>query len=164
MYTIPSHLRKSYPPSVDYIEKIPTVLLDLTQLLAESRSVVAHVRWEEFFMQSRLALMTRSQWLDSAADLNYTKQSIETLKQYLPFNSVYYRILKPFTCYNWHQDAMQTCLHIPLNTHQGCRFVYEHCAFHLPADGSVYIVNNSKPHSFINASPDPRLHITMDIF
>ena len=40
-------------------------------------------------------------------------------------------------------------LHVPI-THKGCSMVIENVAKHLPADGKVWITNNTKYHNFFN--------------
>jgi hypothetical protein len=92
----------------------------------------------------------------------YTKSLADQLKTIIKFNSITYRFVMPNTCYNWHTDQGQLCLHIPLITNPGCWFVYERRSFHMPADGSVYLVNNSKPHTFVNAGENQRLHLTFE--
>jgi len=160
---IPERLRTKFLPPINYIEKIPDVTVDVGLLLNEAK-ILDSQHWIDSFMQTKICVQENSQWMNFTENMTYTKSVIDNLKKYMPFNSVYYRYVKPFTCYNWHVDTMSTCLHIPLKTNFGCKFVYEDAVFSMPANGSVYMVNNSKPHTFVNASKDLRLHITMDIF
>ena len=148
---------------VDYIERIADLKVDVSILLKELK-FLENQEWIKNFMQTKLGVYRDNTWKDYASEMVYTKTIIDKLKTHMPFNSVYYRYLHTATCYYWHFDSMQTCLHIPLITNEGCKFVYEDAVFHMPADGSVYIVNNGKPHSFMNAGSADRLHITLDIF
>jgi len=154
---------KSFDCPVEYIEKLPDVTVDISLLLEELK-FLKKLEWVKNFMQTKLPVYQQNKWSDYAESMVYTKSVVESLKQHVPFNSVYYRYLHVHTCYNWHTDAMKTCLHIPLITNEGCKFVYEDRVFSMPADGSVYIVNNSIPHTFVNSGTTDRLHITMDIF
>lgn len=153
----------SYNPPVDYIEKLPIYSVDVGKLLEESE-LLKSLDWMDSFMQLKFNLMLRFNWHPVIQSMPYTKSVLDTLNGVVPFNSVYYRYVKPNTCYNWHTDKMKTCLHIPLIMNEGCKFVYDDRVFSMLNDGSVYIVNNSIPHTFVNAGHDPRLHITMDIF
>ncbi len=155
-------LRTSYKPPVDYIEKL-SYTVDIKQILLE-KEVLKSLDWHDSFMQLKFSLKLKCVWHEIINSMPYTKTVLDMLHEVVPYNSVYYRYIKPNTCYNWHVDKMATCLHIPLITNAGCKFVYEDKVFSMPSDGSVYIVNNSIPHTFVNAGKEPRLHITMDIF
>jgi len=50
-------------------------------------------------------------------------------------------------------------LHIPIITNEGCKMVIENTAFHMPADGSGYITDNTKYHNFFNGSEIERVHL-----
>ncbi len=154
---------KSFDSPIEYIEKIPGLKVDIDLLFQEFK-IIEKLEWMIGTVQSKLCVHQNCQWKECTNEMHYTKSVIDGLKDYIPFNSVYYRYVHSNTCYNWHVDKMKTCLHIPLITNEGCKFVYDDAVFSMPADGSVYIVNNSKPHTFMNAGPVSRLHITMDIF
>jgi len=74
------------------------------------------------------------------------------------------RILKlaPKKCYSWHTDD-QPRLHLPVVTDVGCMMVVEDSAFHMPADGSVYWVDTTKPHCAFNGSAVDRYHLMFNI-
>ena len=63
--------------------------------------------------------------------------------------------------YSVHQDKAPR-LHLALDTHPNAYFFWpEHKEFvHIPADGFVYWVDTTKPHTFVNAGPD-RTHLVM---
>jgi hypothetical protein len=160
--------RNTHKCPVDYIEKLPNYSVDVTTLLAEA-NVLKPLDWnnssiQDVFIQRKFSLMYRFKWNEIISSMPYTMSVLDSLKKEMPYNSVYYRYLNPYTCYNWHTDRMHTCIHIPLITNEGCKFVYTDKVFTMPADGSVYMVNNSIPHTFVNAGSNPRLHITLDIF
>jgi hypothetical protein len=156
-------LSKSFPPPIEYIDKIPNVVVDIELILHESIAL-QNLNWIDGPIQKKLCVYRDNRWEDFTKGMSYTQTLVNSLKDYMPYNQVYYRYVKPNTCYNWHIDYMKTCLHIPLITNIGCKFIYENTMFNMPADGSVYIVNNSIYHTFINAGSKDRLHITMDIF
>jgi hypothetical protein len=70
----------------------------------------------------------------------------------------------------WHQDArsvdqhFRLRLHIPLITNEKCTFEYKNRKWHLPADGSSYLLDVSKPHRVLNLSNEKRYHLMMDVF
>ena len=70
------------------------------------------------------------------------------------------RILKkgPRSTLSWHKDP-ECRLHIPIVTNAGCSMVIENVAKHLPADGSVWITNNTKYHNFFNGGEQARVHL-----
>ena len=156
-------LRTNFKSPVKYIEAIADFKVDISMLLKESEHLNPN-NWIDANWQDKISLMHKFVWDDAINNMPYTKSICEELRNISPYNSIYYRYLKPNTCYNWHRDAMGTCLHIPLITNEGCKFVYEDAVFTMPANGSVYIVNNGIPHSFMNAGKTKRLHITLDIF
>lgn len=66
--------------------------------------------------------------------------------------------MKPKTCYTYHQDYTKR-LHIPLITNESCFLIVDKEVLHLPADGSIYIIDTTKFHTAVNASREDRIHI-----
>ena len=64
----------------------------------------------------------------------------------------------PRSCLSWHRDPEKR-LHIPIITNPGCRMVVEDESFHMPADGCLYITDNTKYHNFFNGGEINRTHI-----
>ena len=64
----------------------------------------------------------------------------------------------PRSCLSWHRDPDKR-LHIPIITNKGCKMVIENEAFHMPADGKVYITDNTKYHNFFNGGEQNRVHL-----
>jgi hypothetical protein len=67
-------------------------------------------------------------------------------------------LMKPKTCYYWHNDKSKR-LHIPIQTNSNCFLLVEGQQFHLPADGSSYIVDTTKKHTALNCSKENRIHL-----
>ena len=153
----------------NYIEVLPNYNVNVSEML-EEYNLVKHLMADRkrpnspVLIQRALNLATDYQCTDILKSLPYTYGVVQHLIAEYKFNTVTYRCILPDTCYSWHTDFSQVCLHIPLITNEGCRFVYEDRAFHMPADGSVYVVNNEKPHSFMNGGSQPRVHITFENF
>ena len=91
--------------------------------------------------------------------LIYTKAVVDKIASLYKFTNIVYRIVMPNTAYNWHVDNDNINIHIPLFTNIGCYMVYPSKSYHMPADGSVYLVKNNIHHTFVNAGPDPRCHL-----
>ena len=67
-------------------------------------------------------------------------------------------LLEPRTSLSWHRDP-EPRLHIPIVTNPGCQMVIDNVCKHLPADGSVWITNNTKYHNFFNGGEQARIHL-----
>ena len=66
--------------------------------------------------------------------------------------------ISPLTCYSIHKDTTPR-IHIPMITNSECYFVFKQGFIsHLPT-GSVYLVDTTKLHTFMNCSTEPRLHL-----
>ena len=63
-----------------------------------------------------------------------------------------------YNCNSWHRDP-EPRLHIPIITNPGSIMVIDNVAMHLPADGSVWITNNTKYHNFFNGGEQERIHL-----
>jgi hypothetical protein len=67
-------------------------------------------------------------------------------------------VLNSKRCYTYHIDRSRR-IHIPLITNDSNFFVIDDKVYKLPADGSVYEVDTTRIHTFVNASLENRLHI-----
>lgn len=65
-------------------------------------------------------------------------------------------------CLTWHRDFDKR-IHIPIITDEKCKFVLEDTVFHLPADGSAYIIDTTKYHTVFNGSKIVRIHLVCSI-
>ena len=77
----------------------------------------------------------------------YFKKVYEILSQRFKLGRVRLLLKEPRSTLSWHKDP-ECRLHIPIVTNAGCSMVIENVAKHLPADGSVWITNNTKYHNF----------------
>lgn len=154
-------------PSVIFIDRFPNIAVDLPSMVAEYKTlenllteVTTHNN--KTLVQKKLHLVKDSEESPHLAELAYTNAIVSKILSQYDFNYVTYRMIMPNTCYNWHIDPGKLCLHIPLITNIGCRFVYDTRAFNMSADGSAYLVNNERPHTFVNAGSEPRIHLTFE--
>ena len=49
------------------------------------------------------------------------------------------------TTLSWHRDPEKR-LHIAIKTNHGARMFIEHTGYHIPADGNIYVTDNTKYH------------------
>jgi len=88
----------------------------------------------------------------------YFKEVYEKLSSSFKLGRVRILLKEPRTTLSWHRDP-EPRLHIPIITNPGCIQVIENVAKHLPADGSVWITNNTKYHNAFNGGEEDRVHL-----
>ncbi|WP_437677775.1 hypothetical protein [Sorangium sp. So ce131] len=89
---------------------------------------------------------------------------------YEVYQSIPYRVgrvrlivLPPLSVYQMHIDSCKRA-HIPIETNPHAYILFEEGAlFHLPADGSLYALDTTRPHTAINCGLRERVHLTMSI-
>tara|TARA_B100000941_G_C28392794_1_gene493665 strand:- start:104 stop:700 length:597 start_codon:yes stop_codon:yes gene_type:complete len=88
----------------------------------------------------------------------YFKEVYETLSTRFKLGRVRLLLKEPRSTLSWHKDP-ECRLHVPIITNKGCSMVIENVAKHLPADGKVWITNNTKYHNFFNGGEQARIHL-----
>ena len=88
----------------------------------------------------------------------YFKEVYDLLSSKFKLGRVRILLKEPRTTLSWHRDP-EPRLHIPIITNPGCLQVIENVAKHLPADGSVWITNNTKYHNAFNGGEENRVHL-----
>ena len=88
----------------------------------------------------------------------YFKEVFETLKERFKLGRVRLLLKEPRSTLSWHKDP-ECRLHVPIITNKGCSMVIENVAKHLPADGKVWITNNTRYHNFFNGGEQARIHL-----
>ena len=88
----------------------------------------------------------------------YFKEVYEKLSSKFKLGRVRILLKEPRTTLSWHRDP-EPRLHVPIITNPGCLQVIENAAKHLPADGSVWITNNTKYHNAFNGGEENRVHL-----
>ncbi len=92
---------------------------------------------------------------------SYTQEILNSLSPNL-FRARYMRLL-PKSCYSVHEDNSWR-LHIPLSTNPNCYFLFfDQPEFIRLEVGSAYLVNTTRPHTYINGGTTERLHIVASI-
>jgi hypothetical protein len=88
----------------------------------------------------------------------YFKEVFDTLSKKFKLGRVRLLLKEPRSTLSWHKDP-ECRLHVPIVTNKGCSMVIENVAKHLPADGKVWITNNTKYHNFFNGGEQARVHL-----
>jgi len=88
----------------------------------------------------------------------YFKEVYDALSSKYKLGRVRILLKQPRSTLSWHRDP-EPRLHIPIITNQGCIMVIDKVAQHMPADGSVWITNNTKYHNAFNGGEEDRIHL-----
>ena len=88
----------------------------------------------------------------------YFKEVYEILKKKFKLGRVRLLLKEPRSTLSWHRDP-EPRLHIPIITNPGCLMVIDNVAKHMPADGGVWITNNTKYHNAFNGGEENRVHL-----
>ena len=88
----------------------------------------------------------------------YFKKVYNILSKKFKLGRVRILLKEPRSTLSWHRDP-EPRLHIPIITNPGSIMVIENVAKHLPADGSVWITNNTKYHNAFNGGEESRVHL-----
>ena len=90
--------------------------------------------------------------------VNCSKEVFDTLSSKYKLGRVRVLLKQPRSTLSWHRDP-EPRLHIPIITNPGSIMVIDNVAKHLPADGSVWITNNTKYHNAFNGGEENRIHL-----
>ena len=88
----------------------------------------------------------------------YFKDVIKELSNKYKLGRVRLLLKEPRSTLSWHRDP-EPRLHIPIVTNPGCLMVIDNVAKHMPADGGVWITNNTKYHNAFNGGEENRVHL-----
>ena len=88
----------------------------------------------------------------------YFKEVFDSLSSKYKLGRVRILLKEPRSTLSWHRDP-EPRLHIPIITNPGSIMVIDNVAKHLPADGSVWITNNTKYHNAFNGGEENRIHL-----
>ncbi len=88
----------------------------------------------------------------------YFKEVYDQLTKKYKLGRMRLLLKEPRSTLSWHRDP-EPRLHIPIYTNPGAIMVVDHVAKHMPADGSVWITNNTKYHNAFNGGEENRVHL-----
>ena len=98
-----------------------------------------------------------SEFIDTYKN-TYFKEVFDVLSSKYKLGRVRILLKEPRSTLSWHRDP-EPRLHIPIITNPGSIMVIDNVAKHLPADGSVWITNNTKYHNAFNGGEENRIHL-----
>ena len=109
---------------------------------------------------SRDVLIDESAYSEFVKDFEntYFKEVYETLSLKYKLGRMRILLKEPRSTLSWHRDP-EPRLHIPIITNPGAIMVVDNVAKHMPADGSVWITNNTKYHNAFNGGEENRIHL-----
>lgn len=154
------------------IRTIDTV--DLEEILESYHQLESNMSWTDYGTKGRQAGLQyrdiEDPWNSAVGKSRGEELAYTNLNPFFS-NTVFERLidqyqlkrtrlmwLNPMSCYSMHRDSTPR-IHIPLITNTECYFVFKRGIIrHMPA-GSVYRVDTTRYHSFMNCSDHLRLHL-----
>ena len=142
--------------------------ISLTQIPGDPESIKGHkargVFWTKPDSSGKEAM--RDEMIDEAAysefiddyKTTYFKEVFDVLSSKYKLGRVRVLLKEPRSTLSWHRDP-EPRLHIPIITNPGSIMVIDNVAKHMPADGSVWITNNTKYHNAFNGGEENRIHL-----
>ena len=88
----------------------------------------------------------------------YFKEVYDVISSKYKLGRVRILLKEPRSTLSWHRDP-EPRLHIPIISNPGCLMVIDNVAKHMPADGSVWVTNNTKYHNAFNGGEENRIHL-----
>ena len=98
-----------------------------------------------------------TEFVDDLKD-TYFKEVYDELSKRFKLGRVRILLKEPRSTLSWHRDP-EPRLHIPIYTNPGAIMVIDKRAEHMPADGSVWVTNNTKYHNAFNGGEENRIHL-----
>ena len=92
----------------------------------------------------------------------YFKEVYETLIPKYNLGRVRLLWKMPRTTLSWHRDPERR-LHIPIVTNPGALMIIDDEVKHMPADGKVWITDNTKYHNAFNGGEEDRVHLVATV-
>ena len=109
---------------------------------------------------SRDKMINESAYTEFVKDFEktYFKKVYDELSKRFKLGRVRILLKEPRSTLSWHRDP-EPRLHIPIYTNPGAIMVIDKRAQHMPADGSVWVTNNTKYHNAFNGGEENRVHL-----
>ena len=142
--------------------------ISLTQIPGDPNSIKGHMARGIYWTKpdqsgkevSRDIGIDESSYSEFIEDYNntYFKEVYDNLSSRYKLGRVRILLKQPRSTLSWHRDP-EPRLHIPIITNPGSIMVIDNIAKHMPADGSVWITNNTKYHNAFNGGEENRIHL-----
>ena len=109
---------------------------------------------------ARDKMINESLYTEFVKDFEHTyfKEVYDKLSKKFKLGRVRILLKEPRSTLSWHRDP-EPRLHIPIISNPGCLMVIDNVAKHMPADGSVWVTNNTKYHNAFNGGEENRIHL-----
>ena len=109
---------------------------------------------------SRDIIIDESEYSEFVPDYEntYFKEVYDIISSKYKLGRVRILLKEPRSTLSWHRDP-EPRLHIPIISNPGCLMVIDNVAKHMPADGSVWVTNNTKYHNAFNGGEENRIHL-----
>ena len=108
-----------------------------------------------------IAEETYTEFVELFAD-TYYKEVHDTLLTKYKLGRIRLLWKLPRTTLSWHRDPEKR-LHIPIVTNPGALMVIDNEVMHMPADGRVWITDNTKYHNAFNGGEIDRIHLVATV-
>jgi hypothetical protein len=148
--------------------------VDITPILEKYTELESSIQWTNYGINNKQAGLqykdNEDPWTSAVGksrghELAYTNLNpffkdtvFETLINHHNLKRARLIWVGPWACYSMHHDATPR-IHVPLITNPECYFVFlSGLVKNMPA-GSVYWVDTTKRHTFMNCSDQSRLHL-----
>ena len=95
---------------------------------------------------------------NSKLNNTYFKHVYDTIQEHFEIGRCRVIKMPPRTTLSWHRDPEKR-IHLAIQTNYGARMFIEETGYHIPADGSIYITDNTKYHTAINGGEEDRIHL-----
>jgi len=92
----------------------------------------------------------------------YFKQMYDAITEKYKLGRVRLLWKLPRTTLSWHRDP-EPRLHIPIVTNYGARMCIDEEVHHMPADGGVWITDNTRYHNAFNGGEEDRVHLVATV-
>jgi hypothetical protein len=115
----------------------------------------------EVTREERIDETQYSQFVELFAD-TYFKEVYDTLTAKYKLGRIRLLWKLPRTTLSWHRDP-EPRLHIPIITNPGARMCVDTEVRHMPADGSVWITDNTRYHNAFNGGEEDRVHLVATV-
>ena len=114
--------------------------------------------------EERLPLVDEESYTEICPEFEgtYTEWVYNELSKHWKLGRVRFLMKPPRSCLSWHRDPEKR-LHIPIVTNRGNKLIVEDRAYYMPADGTIYVVDNTLYHNFFNGSEKNRVHLVATV-
>ena len=114
--------------------------------------------------EQRLEPVKESQYTELCPEFKgtYVEEVYNIVRSKFNIGRMRFLMKPPRSCLSWHRDPERR-LHIAIKTNYGARMFIEHTGHHIPADGNIYLTDNTKYHTAINGGEEDRIHLVATV-